>query len=78
MMGGRESDAATFAWIDQACVFAVTAPVPREKLMPIAEAAIALSDRLNRRTDAGAAAPSDGRAPRRSSVTARASGAGHA
>ena len=34
----REGDAATFAWIDQGFGFAVTAPVPREELLPIAEA----------------------------------------
>ena len=34
----REGDAATFAWIDQGFGFAVTAPVSREELMPIAEA----------------------------------------
>jgi anti-sigma factor RsiW len=34
----REGDAATFAWIDRGFGFAVTAPVPREELMPIAEA----------------------------------------
>jgi len=33
----HEGDAATFAWIDQGFGFAVTAPVPREELMPIAE-----------------------------------------
>jgi anti-sigma factor RsiW len=34
----RDSEAATFAWIDQGFGFAVTAPVPREELLPIAEA----------------------------------------
>lgn len=34
----REGDAATFAWIDRGFGFAVTAPVAREELMPIAEA----------------------------------------
>jgi len=34
----REGDAATFAWIDQGFGFAVTAPLAREELMPIAEA----------------------------------------
>jgi anti-sigma factor RsiW len=34
----REGDAATFAWIDQGFGFAVTAPVTRDELMPIAEA----------------------------------------
>jgi anti-sigma factor RsiW len=34
----REGDVATFAWIDQGFGFAVTAPVTREELMPIAEA----------------------------------------
>jgi anti-sigma factor RsiW len=34
----REGDAATFAWIDRGFGFAVTAPVTREELMPIAEA----------------------------------------
>lgn len=34
----REGDAATFAWIDRGFGFAVTAPLPREELMPIAEA----------------------------------------
>lgn len=34
----RDGDAATFAWIDQGFGFAVTAPVTREELLPIAEA----------------------------------------
>jgi anti-sigma factor RsiW len=34
----RDGDAATFAWIDQGFGFAVTAPVSREELLPIAEA----------------------------------------
>lgn len=34
----RDGEAATFAWIDQGFGFAVTAPVPREELLPIAEA----------------------------------------
>lgn len=34
----RDGEAATFAWIDRGFGFAVTAPVPREELLPIAEA----------------------------------------
>jgi anti-sigma factor RsiW len=34
----REGEASTFAWIDQGFGFAVTGPLPREELLPIAEA----------------------------------------
>jgi anti-sigma factor RsiW len=34
----QESDASTFAWIDQGFGFAVTAPADRSELLPIAEA----------------------------------------
>lgn len=34
----KESEASTFAWIDQGFGFAVTAPASREELLPIAEA----------------------------------------
>lgn len=34
----HEGEASTFAWIDQGFGFAVTGPLPREELLPIAEA----------------------------------------